>query len=210
MGVDLTIFFPNNDIPKKETFTLLFVGRLSEVKGFDVLLDAFEILLKNNSSSIKCIVIADGDQQSHYKKSVKSRMLTDNVTFMGSQNQTRISEWMNQSHLVVIPSRKEGFGLVAIEALACGTPVICSDVGGLKEIVENGKNGFLFPVEQKDKLVKLDPVGLTITLDLENKSICLIILKSFKSTILKPSFFNISIMSPSLIRFLYSAFCLVR
>ena len=154
MGVDSSIFFPNNKIPKKETFTLLFVGRLSEEKGFDVLLDAFEILSKNNSSSIKCIVIGDGDQQSHYKKSVKSRMLTDNVTFMGSQNQTRISEWMNQSHLVVIPSRKEGFGLVAIEALACGTPVICSNVGGLKEIVENGKNGFLFPVEQKDELVE--------------------------------------------------------
>ena len=81
-------------------------------------------------------------------------MLTDNVTFMGFQNQTRISEWMNQSHLVVIPSRKEGFGLVAIEALACGTPVICSDIGGLKEIVANGKNGFLFPVEQIDELVE--------------------------------------------------------
>ena len=138
-------------------FSGLGVSKESPSKRVRYITKAENYILNNLNKAIiirPSVVIGDGDQQSHYKKSVKSRMLTNNVTFMGSQNQTQISEWMNQSHLVVIPSRKEGFGLVAIEALACGTPVICSNVGGLKEIVENGKNGFLFPVEQKDELVE--------------------------------------------------------
>ena len=70
-------------------------------------------------------------------------------------SQNKISEWMNCSHLVVIPSREEGFGLVAVESLACGTPVISSDVGGLKEIINPGKNGYIFPSGQVNALSKI-------------------------------------------------------
>ena len=151
MGVDSTIFFPNNNITKKETFTLLFVGRLSKEKGFDVLLGAIELISKKISSGLKCIVIGDGDKQNQYQKNVKLKMLANHITFIGSQNQIQISKWMNQAHLVVIPSRKEGFGLVAIEALACGTPVIASKVGGLREIIQDKINGyFITPGEVGD------------------------------------------------------------
>ena len=155
MGVDLTIFKRNIKQKKKSHFTFLFIGRLSKEKGFDILLDAIYLLSQKIEIDFKCIVIGDGDQRINYENNVKLKMLIDKVSFIGSLSQNKISEWINCSHLVVIPSRKEGFGLVAVESLACGTPVIGSDVGGLTEIINPGENGYIFPSGQVNALSQM-------------------------------------------------------
>ena len=154
MGVDLKIFNKNIKLEKERTFTFLFIGRLSKEKGFDILLDAIHLLSKNIETPFKCVVIGDGDQRNNYENNVNLKMLMNTISFVGPLNQNKISKWINRSHLVVLPSREEGFGLVAVESLACGTPVIGSDVGGLIEIIIPGKNGYIFPSEHVIELSK--------------------------------------------------------
>jgi D-inositol-3-phosphate glycosyltransferase len=67
------------------------------------------------------------------------------VTFLGGRAQSALPYYYSAADLVVMPSRYESFGLAALEAMACGTPVVASDVGGLSFIVKNGETGFLIP-----------------------------------------------------------------
>ena len=71
-------------------------------------------------------------------------MIEDNVLFLGKSNE--IDEILCFSDLFILPSEQESFGLAALEAMAHGVPVVCSDVGGLQEVIENGVSGFLCPV----------------------------------------------------------------
>lgn len=71
--------------------------------------------------------------------------LAEVVTFMGPQDQDALVNFYNAAQVVVVPSRYESFGMVALEAMACGAPVIASDVGGLSTLVRDGRTGFLVP-----------------------------------------------------------------
>jgi D-inositol-3-phosphate glycosyltransferase len=65
---------------------------------------------------------------------------------------TEVAAWMRAADVVVVPSRREPLGLAAVEALACGTPVVASSVGGLREVVRDGENGLLIPPEDPGAL----------------------------------------------------------
>lgn len=123
------------------------IGRIMpSIKGQDVLLYAVPSLKKSHPK-VK-VIFAGGvaaDQTQEYKKLLNytDKMdLTDNVDFIGSIN--NVPEFLNQIDICVVPSKYEGFGLVLIEAMSMGVPCVVSDVGGLKELVDNEKMGLTF------------------------------------------------------------------
>lgn len=119
---------------------ILFLGRITPVKGLDILIDAFEMLLKENNNTH--LIIA-GPDQGNYKKVLLNlchkKNILNNVTFTGILNSVEKLYFLKESDLLVLPSYSENFGMVAIEALACRTPIIISDqVNIWREIEENG------------------------------------------------------------------------
>ena len=156
MGFNPQIFHPVVK-PKNEQnrpFTILFVGRLTPVKGVNILIKALSILKMKSIIKFKCNIIGVGEQKQIYEKMVRRKSLNGQVEFVGAKSQQEIAELMRGSDVVTIPSLEEGFGLVAIESFACGVPVIGSSTGGLKSLIIEGKNGYLFSPEDSQELSK--------------------------------------------------------
>jgi D-inositol-3-phosphate glycosyltransferase len=130
---------------------ILFVGRLEPLKGLDSLFRAVASL--ENSDSITLNVVG-GDENSQEKarlQTLASRMkLTQSVRFIGAVSQDELPVHYNAADVCVLPSHYESFGLAALEAAACGRPVVASEVGGLPTIVQSGSTGFLVPAKQSD------------------------------------------------------------
>ena len=126
----------------------LYIGRLSTEKGVGVLLEAWRKLNRNE----RLIVIGDGPlRQSLEAKAEENRV--GNVTFAGWKPRAEIFAAIKGAAFVVLPSLSyEGFPMALVEAFACGTPVICSDRGGLPEIVNDGTTGLHFKAGDADDL----------------------------------------------------------
>ncbi len=162
-GVDLTLFRPiSAERAKKflglsERKFLLFVGRVDAIKGIDVLIRAVYHLANRawkDGPELGLIIIggeSDVDpktaslEMQRLRKMVGRLNLEERVAFWGSQRQDLLPYFYAAAEALVIPSRYESFGMVTLEAMACGTPVIASRVGGLQYTVEDGKTGFLIP-----------------------------------------------------------------
>ena len=123
-----------------ETPRLLAIGRLIPIKGFDVLLEAFA-QARSKLPSLTLEIAGDGELRERLEASAG-----DGVTFLGRVNQ--IGPAIERAAVVVVPSRGEGFGMVALEAMERGRAVIASAVGGLPELVADGETGLLVPPEQ--------------------------------------------------------------
>ena len=161
-GVDTDRFHPLPCQQAKHHFNLpdkkyiLFVGRIDPVKGIDVLLKAMRIVKdQGETADALCLLVIGGngnhpaharDSELHNLKQLTARLgLRDMVTFMGPQKQELLPSFYVAAEMCVLPSRYESFGMVALEAMACGTPVIASDVGGLPSFIEDNATGFLVP-----------------------------------------------------------------
>lgn len=153
-GVDTSLFYPSDKIKARETIgapldqkLVMFVGRIEPVKGIDVLLYATKILLKQNPDIKICLWIVGGDLHedqtlwsAELKKLEKLRTLlslTTTVKFVGQQSQHDLPSYYNAADLVVMPSHYESFGLSVLEAMACGVPVITSNVTGVSELIDD-------------------------------------------------------------------------
>lgn len=114
------------------------VGRFSDEKGFDTLIEAMDLL-----PSARLLLVGDGEDRAALEDLVRRRGLEGRVTFTG----WLAGRWTLQVGLDVlaVPSRSEGFGLVVIEAMQAGIPVVATEVGGLTEIIRDGENGLLVP-----------------------------------------------------------------
>ena len=157
MGFNDKIFFDYKKSNVKTTFNITFIGRLIDIKGFDVLIRAINILDNNIKCRVQCKAYGDGNEKNKFLKMIKSYGLSKNIEIKGFTRQNKIASIINQSDVVVVPSKREGFGLVAVESLACGIPVICTRVGGLKSIVKDGYNGYFFARNDfKDLKIKLE------------------------------------------------------
>jgi len=121
---------------------LLYAGRLVDVKGLDLLLDAFAQLTQKWRDA-ELLLVGDGAERGALEHQATALGIKDKVHFVGAQPHERIVLWMNAGDVFCLPSRKEGFGAVLIEALACGTPVVATSVGGIPEIVAEGQVGRL-------------------------------------------------------------------
>lgn len=136
----------DNYFNQKDKRVVLFVGRLVEIKGVTYLIEAMRQL------DAKLIIVGSGPLEKQLKKQAKD--MGDKVQFLGSRTHEELRTIYASADVFVAPSittedgAKEGFGLVIIEAMSSGLPVIGSDSGGISEIVVNGENGFL--VEEKN------------------------------------------------------------
>lgn len=119
------------------------VSRLREEKGIDILLTALN-LIGNNKDKFKVIIIGNGPDKDDLINLSKIFELDNIITWLGELPWTNMIQEMFQMDIIVIPSRLEGFGLTAIEALACGKPVLAAKIGGLQEIIIHNQNGFFF------------------------------------------------------------------
>jgi D-inositol-3-phosphate glycosyltransferase len=178
-GVDLNVFRP---VPRAEAQArigappghrmILFVGRIQPLKGIDILMRAMKHVvdqypeLKDNL----CVSIIGGDPSpdSELELAEFARLeqlradlgIGDLVTFLGAKDQDSLVYYYSAAEMVVMPSYYESFGMVALEAMACGTPVIGSDVGGLSFSIEDGFNGYLVP--GRDARALADKIALLL------------------------------------------------
>ena len=179
-GVDTARFYP---IPKDEAQEainipcnnrlLLFVGRIEPLKGLPNLICALDLIRKSNDpvSNCYCLVVIGGDpdassetmteEMARVKMLCKELEVDDLVVFLGKKSQETLPYYYSAADVLIMPSYYESFGMVALEAMACGTPVIASQVGGLPFLVKNGETGFVVPGGSPEALV--DPLMALMT-----------------------------------------------
>ena len=152
-GVDVELFKPSDNNTAKIKLglenkdVLLYVGRLEPLKGIDILLKAASIM--EHSESIKVLIVGGDnyqDEEMHRLKTLAHELnIFDKVTFVGRVEQDALPQYYNAADVCIVPSFYESFGLVALESMACGTPVVASRVGGLATLVKNNVTGLLIP-----------------------------------------------------------------
>ena len=167
-GVDVSHFYP---IPadearsyiglKPEDRMILFVGRIEPLKGVDTLLEAMSCLQMKESRPVHLAIIG-GDpaaspemmnaEMARLKNLCEVLGLDQSVVFLGVRDQDKLPYYYSAAEVVVMPSHYESFGMVALEAMACGAPVIASEVGGLAYLVRDGETGFTIPAEEPETL----------------------------------------------------------
>ena len=166
-GVDTSHFYPIPEDEAKEFIgippcdrMLLYVGRIEPLKGIDTVMQA--ITLMKLSDLRVCLTVIGGDPRVSLRTENKEMArlhalredigLNDFVTFLGKRGQDTLPYYYSAADAVVMPSFYESFGMVALEAMACGTPVVASQVGGLAFLVKDGETGYTVPVDDPQAL----------------------------------------------------------
>ncbi|MQG37405.1 MAG: glycosyltransferase family 1 protein [SAR202 cluster bacterium] len=160
-GVDLSRFRPMSQRYSRDYLgygpekNILFVGRLEPLKGVDNLFRAVASL-ENLKSITLSVVGGDGNSQEKRRLQAlaKKMRLNQTVHFLGPIPQEELPIYYNAADVCVLPSYYESFGFAALEASACGKPVIASEVGGLRTIVNHGRTGFLVPPKRMDLIAE--------------------------------------------------------
>ncbi len=151
-GVNTDLFFP--DQKERIENLILFVGRFDRIKGIHVLLSSL------NHLDIPCrlVIIAPQSLESEYSREILSQIEIEKkrgrhkIEWIGGRCGNELVEWYQKASVVVCPSLIESFGIIVIEAMACGAPVVASNVGGIPDIVEDGRSGILVPSDDPEKL----------------------------------------------------------
>ena len=138
-GIDLRRF-ENLERKPHDGFVVMAVARLEKVKGLQYLIEAIGKLKIVNC---KLLVIGDGSERKNLENLTREFGLGEKVKFLGEIQNERIPEYLTQADCFVLPSLKEGFGIAVLEAMAAGIPVVASKVGGILDIIEDGKTGLL-------------------------------------------------------------------
>jgi D-inositol-3-phosphate glycosyltransferase len=164
-GVDISHFYPIPDDEAKEFIgippceqVLLYVGRIEPLKGIDTLIEA--LALMQRAGLFVCLSVIGGDQENANNEMARLQTLReqyglkDLVAFLGKRDQDTLPYYYSAAEAVVVPSHYESFGMVALEAMACGIPVVASQVGGLAFLVQDGITGFTVPVDEPEAMAE--------------------------------------------------------
>jgi D-inositol-3-phosphate glycosyltransferase len=170
-GVNIGRFYPINQRDARENIQLgcgmkmlLFVGRIEPLKGIDTLLRALALLHERGLMDRLeiCLAIIGGDasvseelmsmEMSKLMELRRQLDLEDVVTFLGKRGQDTLPYYYSAADVVVMPSHYESFGMVALEAMACGTPVVASQVGGLAYLIQDGVTGYHVRDQEPEEL----------------------------------------------------------
>lgn len=146
---------------------LLFLGRLSPIKGLDLLLPAYCRIATKLNGVWLVMAGPDGGSLPMIQRFLKENELSAHAVLTGPLYGSSKIQALVDSDLVVVPSYYESFGITVIEAYFCRKPVVASNVGGLRDLVINGKNGFLFSRGKIDELVNVLEEALGKSKDLE-------------------------------------------
>lgn len=166
--VDTTFFKP---IPKNLAKTALSVdhtgpvivtcGRINKFKGLDLVLDAFGIFLKEQPAA-KLYFVGDGEDRPRLQQIIDKYGMTESVTITGIQPPEKVALYLNMADIYVVGSFKEGWSVAMLEALACGKPIISTDVSGARDMIIEGENGFV--VENRAPKLFADAMAQVLTL----------------------------------------------
>ena len=138
----------------KDRTVLLFAGNAIKRKGLDILVDALKLLRTVQLSKIHLIICSEGPELNKTKNKLQNiEGIKDSVIFLKKMDQSELRILYNIASIFIFPSRDEPLGLVGLEAIACGTPVIGSNIGGIPEYI-NKNNGMLFEVNKSKELAK--------------------------------------------------------
>ena len=153
MGVDTRKCY-SISAPKGKRPTICCVARLVEYKKVDVLIRAISSI-KNHMKNIECNIIGIGPELEKLEDMVQQLDLEGNVNFLGFiRRHDDVLKIVKKSRIFCLPSIVEGFGIVVIEAMACSTPYVCSNIPPLKEITDDGTGGLLFERQDPDDLAR--------------------------------------------------------
>ncbi|WP_312825299.1 glycosyltransferase [Epilithonimonas sp.] len=133
--------------PDKVTFNIVYVGRLETVKNVASLIKAFA---DSNNINAHLTIVGDGRERNNLEQLTSQLQIESKITFTGFSSEP--SKYLSNADLFVLPSFSEGFGIATAEAMFLKTPVLCSNVGGIPEFVEDGENGWLFNPQDINEL----------------------------------------------------------
>ena len=150
-GVDLEVFRPLNQKDVRSSLglngekILLYVGRVEPIKGLDLLVETAAQM--DSEDGVRMIVVGadvNGDREmDRVRQLAREKDLEDKIDFVGQVDHDDLPLYYNAADVCVVPSYYESFGLVALESMACGTPVVATRVGGLSTIIHHGRTGYL-------------------------------------------------------------------
>lgn len=178
-GVNMELFQPGNGEMTRRQLgfgddkVILCVGRIEPLKGIDRFLQAMTYL--RNGGGLRAVIIG-GDVHSHTEMKrlialTRALKIADSVSFLGTVEHDKLPGYYSMASVCVIPSHYESFGLVALEAMACGTPVVASDVGSFKNIIQSGKTGYVLSDDAPSTLADKIALFLSGQDDLSTRSI---------------------------------------
>jgi len=150
LGVDLSAFFPQPGVSKQ--WDVAFLGRLESMKAVD-LFPKMLSLLKPNFPGMRFLMTGEGSLKDQILNDFDQEDVSDMVDYLGVVETNQVPNLINQSRVFIYPSREEPFGLSILEAMACGVPVVTTDVFGPSEIITNKVDGLTVPPDNVRELV---------------------------------------------------------
>lgn len=156
-GVDTTEFFP---VPREysadsaKPFRVLAIARLTPRKGLRSLLEAMKILKEKETREFTLDIAGDGDERESLESFAKENGLSERVRFIGRVPHAEIVPLYHRAHVYVLPSLNEGMSNNVLEALASGLPIVTTDTGGTRELVEDGKNGCIIRMRDAEHIAE--------------------------------------------------------